>query len=152
MFSLLDLFVGYDPYMAIIFVAIIILLIINVCQRLLINQAKANEVKARTKELSAQMKEYQKEGKTDKTKELLSEMMAENNKLMRMNMKPMIVSLIVVILLLPSMATVYGSNSVVVLPFSIPFFGGNALSWFWWYLFVSIPIALFIRKLFKIQV
>ena len=58
------------------------------------------------------MKEYQKAGNKDKTSELLSEMMHDQNKLMRMSMKPMIVSFIIVIIVLPGMNNLYGDTII----------------------------------------
>jgi uncharacterized membrane protein (DUF106 family) len=102
----------FDPVVAVTIFAIIILVLINIFYKILIKQHEAKELKEKTKELNRQMKEAQKAGNKDESNKLLSEMMRENSRLMRMTMKPMIVSFIIVILLLPWPAGVYGDKFV----------------------------------------
>lgn len=92
--------------------SIIILVVINIFYKILINQNDAKQIKHRTKEISKEMKEAQKAGETEKSKKLMSEMLSQNNKMMKMTMKPMIVSLIVVIILLPSLSVFYGDKTI----------------------------------------
>ena len=103
---------NYPPAFSVFVFSIIILFVINIFYKILINQNDAKQTKERTKEISRQMKEAQKAGDKDKSKKLMGELMSQNSKMMRMTMKPMIVSLIVVIILLPSLATFYGDKIV----------------------------------------
>src|SRR3989344_4733584 len=100
----------YAPAISVLIFSVIILFIINIFYRILINQNDARHIKQRTKELSKEMKEAQKAGNTDKSKALMSEMLGQNSKMMKMTMKPMIISLIIVVVLLPSLATFYGDK------------------------------------------
>jgi len=94
-----------NPTVAIALIAVIILIIINAFYRFLIDQNKAQQVKDRMQELQKQAKQHK--GDETKAKELMKETMAEQNKLMKMNMKPMIASFIIVAVLLPYMASLY---------------------------------------------
>ncbi|MFC2142871.1 EMC3/TMCO1 family protein [Candidatus Aenigmatarchaeota archaeon] len=96
------------PVLAVTLYAIVILIIINFFYKILINQEEAKALKEKTKLIRSRMKEYQKSGNKEKTSELMSEMMQDQNKLMRMTMKPMIVSFIIVIVLLPGINNMYG--------------------------------------------
>jgi len=101
-----------DPIMVVMIFAIIILLIINLLQKLLVNQREAKELKESVRELGKRMKEEQKEGNTEKANELMKEMMGKNSKMMSMTMKPMLVSFIIVILFFPWLANTYGDKVI----------------------------------------
>jgi len=103
---------NYTPALSVFIFSVIILIVINIFYKILINQNDAKNIKERSKEISAQMKEAQKAKDTDKSKKLMSELMQNNNKMMKLTMKPMIVSLIVVIVLLPSLSTFYGDKII----------------------------------------
>src|SRR3989344_2376358 len=98
---------NFPPAFSVFIFSIIILFVINIFYKILVNQQHAKEVKQRTRDISKEMKEAQKAGDKDKSKKLMGELMSQNSKMMRMTMKPMIVSLIIVVILLPSLATFY---------------------------------------------
>jgi len=95
-------FESMNPTLAVFLIGAITLLIINVFYRILINQDKAGDLKKRVKMLSDESKKYKNE--PEKQKEFMKEMMGAQRDMMRMNMKPMIVSLIVVAIALPLLA------------------------------------------------
>lgn len=103
----------YTPAFAVLIFSVIILIVINIFYKILINQNDAKQIKQRTKDISKEMKDAQKAGDTARSKKLMSDLLTENNRMMKMTMKPMIVSLIVVIILLPSLATFYSDKIVV---------------------------------------
>ena len=103
---------NYAPALSVFIFSIIILIVINIFYKILVNQNDARLIKQRTKDIGKQMKDAQKAGNTEHSKKLMGEMLSENNKMMKMTMKPMIVSMIVVILLLPSLGTFYGDKTV----------------------------------------
>ena len=209
-----------EPMIVVIIFAGMILFIINICQRFLVNQEEAKEIKESVRELSKRMKEEQKQGNTEKANELMKETISKNSKMMSMTMKPMLVSFIIIILLFPWLANTYGDKTAVLednkgelkiddvvynvqrdgneiiindescehpcvrefdnkqwlisykeagcflffcnperiefariiafLPVTLPFFG-NDLGWLGWYLIISIPMAIIIRKALKIN-
>jgi uncharacterized membrane protein (DUF106 family) len=177
-----------------------------------VNQDRAADTKEKMKALSAELKK----ATPERQKELMSESMAQQRQLMRMNMKPMLLSFAVVALLLPWLAGYYhdvnvslvngtgnftlssngaysldvangaltiSGNGVQIstqLPSDIflagntwhaseidgnvrlsliaatlpglPLVGGVQLGWIWWYILVSIPLAIIIRAIYGIRV
>lgn len=109
---LFSFLLSYTPPLSVLIFSVIILVIVNIFYKILINQNDAKQLKQRTKDISKEMKIAQKAGDKDKSKKLMSQLLQENNKMMRMTLKPMIVSLIVVVILLPSLATFYGDKIV----------------------------------------
>lgn len=206
---LFSFLLNYTPALSVLIFAAIILFVINIFYKILINQEQARQIKQRSRELNREMKEAQKAGEKEKSKKLMSEMLAENSKMMRMTMKPMLVSLIIVVILLPSLASLYGdrlvsiengkgsvalggtdyqigktgnalrvgdtgcempctakigrfdykitqegssakfAQIVAVLPIALPMLG-NSFGWLGWYVIVSIPLAILLRKAMKI--
>ncbi|MBI4170080.1 MAG: DUF106 domain-containing protein [Candidatus Aenigmarchaeota archaeon] len=204
-----------SPALAVLIFSGIILVIINVFYKVLINQNAAKAIKDRQKEISKKLQAERKAGNTDKMNALMKESLQENSKLMRMTLKPMIVSFIIVIIFLPWLHSVYGdgfgqisdskgtvklngvdysfsidNNGITVdnaaaykgpcdaqcvavngnayeitregdkvkfgpivasLPFALPLLGYTA-GWLGWYILVSIPLVIIIRKLMKIYV
>jgi len=89
-----------------------IILVINIFYKILVNQADAKQSKDRMKEINDQMKQEQKKGNTEKVNKLLSELMQENSRLMKMSLKPMIVSFVIILLALPWISDIYGDKTV----------------------------------------
>lgn len=208
---LFDWLLAFDPAVSVFIFAIIMLIIINFFYRVLVKQDEAKRAKDNIKELSKKMKLEQKAGNLDKSKQYMKESMSENSKVMRMTMKPMLVSFVIVILFLPFLSLVYGdhlvalnnntgnftidgktydiikdgnnlniSNNIcatpcvqkldninwkisegndnvkfarilVTLPIPLPIFG-DYLGWLGWYILISIPLMIIIRKLLKINI
>lgn len=189
----------------------LLLVLINAAYRFLVNQDRAAETKAKMQELSAQVKK----AAPERQKELMSESMKQQQALMRMNMKPMLFSFALVIILLPWLGAYYRDVDVslvngtaafalsadgnytisvadgnftiagidaqiggqlpqnvalsgntwhisaagdkvrlsliaAVLP-GLPLVGGWQLGWIWWYIIVSIPLAIIIRAAYGIR-
>ncbi len=99
----------FNPVISIIILAIIVLFIINICYKFLMDQNEVKRIKEKTKEMNKQWKKMQKDGNADKAKTVMSEMMQENNKMMMMTFKPMLVSMILVIFILPGLSEIYGN-------------------------------------------
>ncbi len=98
------------PVISVLIFSIIMTFIVNIFYRIMINQNEAKASKDRISEISKQMKEEQKKGNTEKSGELLKEMMKENSRTMHMTLKPMMISLIIVIILLPAVSSFYGDK------------------------------------------
>src|SRR3989344_5103296 len=142
---------GFSPIIFVSIYSFLLLVLINIFYRILVNQTKAKQTKDLISELSKKMKELQKAGKAEEAKKAMSQMMQEQGSMMRMSMKPMLVSLVIVVIFLPEMSNIYGSVSVANLPFTLPYVGAS-LGWLGWYIIFSIPAAIVIRKLLKISV
>ncbi|HLC67972.1 MAG TPA: EMC3/TMCO1 family protein [archaeon] len=103
---------NFNPALSVLIFSTIILFVINIFYKVLINQNDAKMIKQRVKEYNVELKDAQKKKETDRQKKVMSSMMSENSKLMKLTMKPMIVSLIIVVIFLPSMSGFYGDKFV----------------------------------------
>jgi len=205
------MFDGIAAALGVTIIASILLIVINAFYRFLINQDRAAELKARIQQLGKESR-----GATpDRQKELMSQTMHYQKEMMHMNMKPMLLSFVIVAVLLPWLGSIYhdanfglvdgvggftladanytarlvgnqvtisGSSSEVscnlpcdltlvgvtrhasvsgnngvqlslvaaVLP-GLPIVGGWQLGWIWWYILVSIPLAIIIRAAYGIR-
>lgn len=90
----------------------LIVIVINVFQRLLVKQADAKLSKDRMKELNKKMRNAQKTGSKEEADGLFKEVMREQGRLMRMSFKPMIISVIITFVSLPWIGSVYGDRAV----------------------------------------
>ena len=102
------------PALAVLIFSAIVLVLINVFYKVLINQKAAKAIRDRQKELSKKMQEERKAGNTDKMNALMRESLQENSRIMRMTLKPMIVSFVIVIILLPWLHATYGDKTAVI--------------------------------------
>jgi uncharacterized membrane protein (DUF106 family) len=100
------------PALGVFIFSIIILILINIFYKILVNQTVAKDIKARQKEISKRMQDERKKGDMNKMNELMKESLSENSRLMRMNMKPMIASFVIVIIFLPWLNITYGDHTV----------------------------------------
>jgi len=207
----------FVPAVGVFLFAIFLLIVINLFYRFLIKQDEAKKIKDRINEINSELKKYRSD--KEKSSQLLKEMMTENSKIMRMTLRPMLVSFLVVILFLPFLGTVYSDRYAVLpnnvtgnvtldstyfdlqktdsglviknstssyecslpcreqintsipskwnisqegerikfgritamLPFSLPFVDDDA-GWILWYLLISIPMMVIIRKMMGINV
>ena len=93
--------------------------------------------KARQKELQAEMKIHQKEGNKDKLMELQKEMFSHAGETMKHSMKPMIITLIPILVFFAFIRGLYVGTPL-------------ESSWIWWYLLGSIVSSLVFRKVFRL--
>lgn len=103
---------NFNPALSVVIFSVIILFVINIFYKILINQNDAKMIKQRVKEYNKEMKDAQNKKETERAKKIMHDMMQENSKLMKLTMKPMIVSLIIVVIFLPSMSAFYGDKIV----------------------------------------
>lgn len=83
---------------------------------------------------------------TKKSLELQSKYMSEY---MKYSIKPLLVSILLAIMILPWFNSVYGNNIVFTIPEFIPLIGGIKLKWLWWYIICTLSISLLGKKLFE---
>jgi uncharacterized membrane protein (DUF106 family) len=140
-----------NPLLAILIFSGIVSILINLSYKFLMDQKKAKEIKARTNELQARMKELQKKNDMDGMNAMMGEAMKNNSEQMKLMLKPMMFSLIIGILTLPWLNENY-SKLVINLPGTIPFIGSMMpFGWLGWYIICSVPFILVTRKLFGLE-
>jgi uncharacterized membrane protein (DUF106 family) len=125
-----------------------IVFILTLFYRLLINQNEVRELKREQKEKQEKMKELQKTN-PEEANRMMSEMLKLTNKQFRMTMKPMMLSFIIVIVVLPLLPSIF-PGIVVFLPFTLPFFG-DKFGWLAWYIIVSFPLNSIFRKILGVE-
>jgi uncharacterized membrane protein (DUF106 family) len=126
----------------------IITFVITLIYKFLTNQSEMKQLKVNMKEKQAKIKELQKTNPQEANK-MLNEVMALSSKQMRMNMKPMLLTLVVVSIALPWFGQAF-PGAVVKLPFTLPYFE-NDFGWLAWYIIVSIPLGILFRKLLRVE-
>ncbi len=189
--------------------AFVVLFTINLFYKLLVNQGQARQIRENVEMLNKQLREEQKKGNMEKANAMLGDIMREQGKIMRMSLKPLLVSFIIVAVFLSLIGGAYGDKNVELadgkgminlngqdyaiektdsavkigdvectapcrniigdaawdvsadgnklsfvrivafLPVSLPLIGAEA-GFLGWYILVSIPTMMMIRKLMKI--
>lgn len=102
----------FSPVIDVFVFSFFVILVINIFYKILLDQHQVKQARDRMKEMNEKIKEEQKKGNTEKVNKLLGELMSENGKIMRMSLKPMVVSFIIVILALPWISGIYGDKEV----------------------------------------
>lgn len=93
--------------------------------------------------------EAQKAGNKEKANEYLKESMKLTQQQFKQNMKPMMASMLIFIIILGWMHGAF-TDVLVLLPVTIPI-AGNDLGWFWWYILLTIPCTMLFRKLLGVD-
>ncbi len=96
----------------IILYSIVVLFTVNIFYKLLVNQGQAKQMKENVENMNKQLREVQKEGNKEKASQILSDIMREQGRIMRMSMKPLFVSFIIVGIFLYLIGNTYGDKLV----------------------------------------
>ncbi|MFN6991840.1 MAG: EMC3/TMCO1 family protein, partial [Fervidobacterium sp.] len=83
---------------------------------------------------------------TKKSLELQSKYMSEY---MKYSMKPLLISVLLAIIILPWFNSIYGQDIIVTIPKIVPLIGGVGLTWIWWYIICSLTISLLGKKILE---
>jgi uncharacterized membrane protein (DUF106 family) len=142
--------IGISPIFMVFLVGAFISIFMSIINWKVMSTGKAKEVKKRMQDIRAKMLETQKSGDTKKTNEHLAELMKINSEYMKFTFKPMIVSLVLVILILPVLKSSYTGKIVATIPNVLPAVGGIKLDWFWWYFISTFVISLIAKKMLGI--
>ena len=157
-----------NPALTVLIIAFIVSLITTIANKYLVDQDEMNEIQARSKKLTSELREAQKKGDGKKIAELQAkqtEMMQDQSKMMTNSFKPMIVTFVPIILIFFWMRTSAISNLVIILPPSVywvtltPFwhfigsfmYGGKAtipygIGWLLWYMICTFGMSQILRK------
>lgn len=126
-----------------------VLFMSSLIYKFMIKREDMREVKSKMKEKQDRIKELQKTNPKEAT-QVLNEMMKLQHKQMKMTMKPMMVSLLIFLLVLPVLPNLF-PGTVANLPFAIPFVGSE-FGWLAWYFILSIPLNSIFRKIVGVEI
>lgn len=126
--------------------------------RAVVNIDELRKVREELRFYQDKSKEARKRGDLSKANEHLKEMMKVNQKMFRLNIKPLLVSLVVFFLALAFLRANYTAVTLQ-LPATLPLLSPSfpfivlrdSIGWFWWYVFVSLSATLTLRKLVGLQ-
>ncbi len=135
------------PIIAIFLIGAGISIFMSLVNKKFLGTGAAKEVKDKMKEIRTKMLEAQKSGDAKAVNDHLKELMKINSDYMKFMIKPMMISIILVILVLPFVRSAYTGLTVATVPDSIPYIGGYELSWFWWYFICTFVVSTIVRKL-----
>jgi uncharacterized membrane protein (DUF106 family) len=140
-----------NPTLSILIFSMLVSTVISICYKFLVDPLKAREIKGKVKDIQQRLTEAQKKNDTKAMNNLMSEAMQNNGNQMQIMMKPMLVSMLLVILILPSMNTHYAGVSMT-MPITIPLVGNVVpFGWIGWYFISSIPFVILTRKLLGVE-
>ena len=139
---------GLLPYQEIFVWSILLSLLTTLASRFLANQQEMKKAKKDMEFFRSKSTQAQKSGDIKKMNEYTGEMMKASSRQLRLNMKPMMFSFLVVIVAASWFATTYAEVSIAS-PITIPVLGSE-LNWFYWYLIVVFPFSMIFRKLLDV--
>ncbi len=117
--------------------------------RVLTKPSEMQRVKKDMNELRDKVSKAQKAGDTKEASRLMTETLKANQAVFRMNMKPMMASMLLFLLAVGWLAARFEAMSIAA-PFYIPFIGAS-FNWFWWYLIVVLAGNFVFRKLLGVE-
>jgi len=143
---------GLSPILAIFIIGASISIFMSLVNKKVLSGKRAKEVKKMMQDVRAKMLDAQKAGDMKKMNEYLKELMKINSEYMRFMIKPMIVSIILFILVMPALRGRYEITGQVVatVPETLPLVGGFELSWFWWYVICTFAVSIVAKKILGI--
>jgi uncharacterized membrane protein (DUF106 family) len=140
--------IGLHPGIEELLIASVIIFMTSLIYKFLMNQEEARKIKQEQKEKQERMKELQKTN-PEEANRVMNEILKLSNRQFRLMMKPMIVSFIIVIVVLPFLPEIF-PGAVVNLPFTLPYFGSD-FGWLMWYIIVSVPLNSIFRKILGVE-
>ena len=124
-----------SPIISIVVIALVVTLFSTLITKWLTNQEHMRSLKARQKELQADLKKHK--DNPGKMQELQMEMMQIAGTMMKSSFKPLLITFLPLILLLYWLKATF-----------TPLVGFSG--WFWWYLGASLVSSMILRKVLKV--
>jgi len=140
---------GLDPLIAEASIAIILIVITTSFYKFMVDQDAMKKLKEEQQALNKKAKEVQKED-PEKSQKLMGEALKLANKQMKMNMRPMMAALGIFVLFFPWLSHTFLATVYIPLPIALPLFG-EELGWLGYYIFLSLPTSMIVRKLMGIN-
>lgn len=125
-----------NPKLSIVIISFLISLFVTVIRYFMTDKEKMREIKEKQKKLREEMKMHK--NNPEKMMELNQKMINDLPEQMKQGFKPMIITLIPILLIFAWMRSVYSVTDI-------------ANSWLWWYIISSIIFSIILGKIFKLQ-
>jgi len=125
-----------NPRTAIIVLSFIVTLFITIVTYFMTDRTRMKEIRERQKNLREEIKKYK--NNPEKMMELNKQMMEDMPEQLRHSFKPMIVTIIPLLILLGWLKTTFAETVI-------------ASTWIWWYIGSSIFFSIGLRKIFGMQ-
>jgi len=138
-----------QPFIELLVWSVLLAFVTALLYRVLTKPAEMRRVKQEMNDLKERANKATKSGDTKEATRLTTEMLKGNQAVFKMNMKPMMASMLLFIFVLGWLAARFADMSISA-PFSIPFIG-DSLNWFWWYFIVVIAGNFIFRKLLGVE-
>jgi uncharacterized membrane protein (DUF106 family) len=132
----LNEFIMSNPKTAIILISLLVTIFITVVRYYMTDRERMKEIKERQKELRKEMKEFK--NNPEKMMEINKKMLEDMPEQMKMSFKPMIITLIPLLILFKWLWSAFSATSL----------GG---AWLWWYIGSSIVFSIILSKVFGLQ-
>jgi len=117
--------------------------------RFMVDQDRMREIKAEMASIRKKMSEAKKAKNEKEMKELMEKSLKMGNQQMKMNMKPLIVSMVIAFAVLPVLP-ILAQGALFKLPFWMPILGPD-VGWLGLYIIISLPSTIFFRKLLGVD-
>jgi len=141
---------GLSPIIAIFIIGASISILMSLVNKKVLGGGRAKEVKKNMQDVRAKMLDAQKAGDTKGMNKYLKELMKINSEYMKFMFKPMIVSIILFILIVPVIREQYTGQVIATVPETLPMVGGFELSWLWWYIICTFTVSIIAKKILGI--
>ena len=157
-----------NPALTVLVIAFFVSLITTIANKYLVDQDEMNEIQAKSKKLTSELRDAQKRGDGKKIAELQAkqaDMMKDQTAMMTDQFKPMIVTFVPIILIFFWMRTSAIHNLVIILPKTVYWvtltplwhvigsfvYGGKAtipygIGWLLWYMICTFGMSQILRK------
>lgn len=137
------------PVMGLSVISAAMSLFFTACQKVLVDQGKMKRIKEESARMREEMTRAQKSGNPKKMNNVMQRSLALNQEMMSLTMKPLLLSMPVIMIVLPWVRHTFGTVSAV-LPFSLPLVG-SSVGWIGLYIIASMPATIIFRKALGVQ-
>ena len=125
-----------NPKVSIVIISFLISLFVTLIRYFMTDKEKMREIKEKQKKLRAEMKIHR--NNPEKMMENNQKMLEDMPEQMKQSFKPMIITLIPILLVFAWMRSTYSVTEI-------------ANSWLWWYIISSLIFSIVLGKIFKLQ-
>ncbi|MEM7825491.1 MAG: EMC3/TMCO1 family protein [Candidatus Aenigmatarchaeota archaeon] len=139
----------FKPHILLLIVSSIMTIFLFILNRILVKKDLLKEIKTRMIETREKLAKAQASGNREEMDKYLNELLKVNSEYMRQNLKVLVGSVIVIIVVLPFISNAF-NTMVISIPFELPFIGSK-INWSLWYILVSFSVGWAIKRLLEVD-